>query len=156
LVVAFCQDPDHMGADRVTTTGREDAVMSALFEGLAAVTLFTEDLPATRALYADVLELPLLVEDDHSAAYRFGGTVINLLQVDAADELVTPAPVGGPDRGARALFTVHVADVDGMAAELTRRGVPLLNGPVDRPWGPRTAAFADPAGNVWEIAGPAT
>ncbi len=34
-----------------------------------------------------------------------------------------------------------------------RHGVKLLNGPVDRPWGPRTATFADPAGNIWEIAG---
>ncbi|HPM51986.1 MAG TPA: hypothetical protein PK282_07100, partial [Rhodoglobus sp.] len=32
--------------------------------------------------------------------------------------------------------------------------VEQLNGPVDRPWGIRTAAFADPAGHVWEIAGP--
>ncbi len=28
----------------------------------------------------------------------------------------------------------------------------LLNGPQDRPWGRRTAAFADPAGHVWELA----
>ena len=32
------------------------------------------------------------------------------------------------------------------------RGVELLNGPMDRPWGIRTAAFADPAGHIWEIA----
>lgn len=32
------------------------------------------------------------------------------------------------------------------------RGVELLNGPMDREWGVRTACFADPAGNVWEIA----
>jgi uncharacterized glyoxalase superfamily protein PhnB len=32
------------------------------------------------------------------------------------------------------------------------RGVVLLNGPVDRSWGKRTAAFVDPAGAVWEIA----
>ena len=37
---------------------------------------------------------------------------------------------------------------------LAERGVALLNGPVDRPWGIRTAAFADPAGHVWEIAAP--
>jgi catechol 2,3-dioxygenase-like lactoylglutathione lyase family enzyme len=140
----------------VATTGRKDASMSALFDGLTAVTLFTEDLPATRAFYAGVLELPLLVEDADSAAYRLGGTVINLLRVEAADELVTPAAVAGPGHGARALFTVSVADVEATAAQLTGRGVALLNGPVDRPWGPRTAAFADPAGNVWEIAGPAT
>jgi uncharacterized glyoxalase superfamily protein PhnB len=28
----------------------------------------------------------------------------------------------------------------------------LLNGPIDRPWGRRTAAFADPAGHLWEVA----
>ncbi|MDQ3782600.1 MAG: VOC family protein, partial [Actinomycetota bacterium] len=28
----------------------------------------------------------------------------------------------------------------------------LLNGPVDRPWGVRTASFRDPAGHIWEIA----
>jgi hypothetical protein len=32
--------------------------------------------------------------------------------------------------------------------------VALLNGPMDRPWGVRTASFTDPAGNVWEIAQP--
>jgi len=128
---------------------------AALVDGLAAVTLFTEDLTATRAFYADVLGLPFVFADDDSVVYRIGGTLINLLRVEAADEVVAPAPVGGPDRGTRALFTTHVADVDATAAELTRRGVRLLNGPVDRPWGTRTAAFADPAGNVWEVAGPA-
>ena len=28
----------------------------------------------------------------------------------------------------------------------------LLNGPVDRDWGMRTASFADPDGHIWEIA----
>ena len=129
--------------------------MNAVADQLFAVTLFTEDLPRTRLFYADVLGLPLEFTDDDSAVYRLGGTLLNLLRIEAADVLVSPATVGGPDRGARALFTVHVADVDASAAELTRRGAQLLNGPVDRPWGPRTAAFADPAGNVWEIAGPA-
>jgi uncharacterized glyoxalase superfamily protein PhnB len=30
--------------------------------------------------------------------------------------------------------------------------VVLLNGPVDRPWGVRTASFTDPAGHIWRIA----
>ena len=51
-------------------------------------------------------------------------------------------------------FTLSVDDVDATAADLAARNVALLNGPVDRPWGIRTAAFADPAGHVWEIAGP--
>jgi len=27
-----------------------------------------------------------------------------------------------------------------------------LNGPIDRPWGIRTASFRDPGGHIWEIA----
>ena len=45
-----------------------------------------------------------------------------------------------------------VDDVDEMCKELGDRGVVLLNGPVDRPWGVRTAAFRDPGGHIWEIA----
>jgi uncharacterized glyoxalase superfamily protein PhnB len=45
-----------------------------------------------------------------------------------------------------------VDDVDAMCAELAERGVKLLNGPMDRPWGVRTASFMDPAGHIWEIA----
>jgi uncharacterized glyoxalase superfamily protein PhnB len=50
------------------------------------------------------------------------------------------------------VFTIEVDDVDAMCAELTARGVELLNGPMARPWGPRTASFSDPGGHIWEIA----
>lgn len=49
-------------------------------------------------------------------------------------------------------MTVHVDDVDAACAELAGRDVLLLNGPLDRPWGVRTASSADPAGHVREIA----
>jgi catechol 2,3-dioxygenase-like lactoylglutathione lyase family enzyme len=39
-----------------------------------------------------------------------------------------------------------------VCADLAAHGVKLLNGPIGRPWGLRTAAFADPAGNTREIA----
>jgi uncharacterized glyoxalase superfamily protein PhnB len=78
--------------------------------------------------------------------------MLNLLQATQAPELVAPAAVASASRGAALLFTIRVADADAVCAELARHGVPLLNGPVDRPWGRRTAAFADPDGHVWEIA----
>ncbi|MEK4436136.1 MULTISPECIES: VOC family protein [Paenibacillus] len=43
-------------------------------------------------------------------------------------------------------------DVDRVCNELEIRGVTLLNGPITRPWGRRTACFADPDGHIWEIA----
>jgi len=30
--------------------------------------------------------------------------------------------------------------------------VTLLNGPMDREWGVRTASFTDPDGHIWELA----
>jgi catechol 2,3-dioxygenase-like lactoylglutathione lyase family enzyme len=120
--------------------------------GIDAVTLFVEDLAATKAFYRDVFGLPVLFEDDESAAFGFGRTAINLLDVSAAAELVEPGTVGSPAGGSRFVITLEVDDVDRMAERLTERGATLLNGPMDRPWGVRTASFADPAGYVWEIA----
>ncbi len=119
---------------------------------VTAITLFTEDLDATKAFYVEVFGLPVHYEDEASAVFNFGNTLINLLKSEEAVGLIAPAPVGSPDCAPRAQFTITVDDVDATAAELTARGVTLLNGPMDRPWGIRTAAFRDPAGAVWEIA----
>jgi len=80
----------------------------AALDGLGAITLFTEDLARTAAFYRDVFGLALLFEDDTSAVFGFGATVINVLQADAAHELIEPAPVGGPDAGRRVQLTIWV------------------------------------------------
>jgi catechol 2,3-dioxygenase-like lactoylglutathione lyase family enzyme len=120
--------------------------------GIAAVTLFVEDLDAARTFYREVFGLPVTFEDPNSAVFSFGSTVINLLDVSAAPGLIGPAPVAEPAAGCRFQFTLEVQDVDATCAELTARGVELLNGPMDRPWGIRTASFRDPGGHIWEIA----
>ena len=120
--------------------------------GISAITLFAEDLAATKQFYVDVFGLPVHYEDDVSAVFNFGNTLINLLQSTEAHELIAPARVADPDAGARAQFTLEVDDVDATCAELAKRGVTLLNGPMDRPWGIRTASFRDPGGHIWEIA----
>jgi len=121
-------------------------------KGISAITVFTEDLEATKRFYGEVFGLPVHYEDDASAVFNFGNTLINLLKESEAGDLIAPAPVAPPEAGARVQFTIEVDDVDAMCAELTKRGVELLNGPMDRPWGIRTAAFRDPGGHIWEIA----
>jgi len=119
---------------------------------LEVITLYAEDLAATRAFYENVFGLDVIYEDDDSAVVKLDNVMINILAVDNAPTLVEPKPVAGPDAGSRLLLTLNVEDANAVCAELAAHGVTLLNGPVDRPWGRRTAAFADPAGNVWEIA----
>jgi catechol 2,3-dioxygenase-like lactoylglutathione lyase family enzyme len=119
---------------------------------VAAVTLFVEDLAEAKAFYTGVLGLPVHFEDPESAVFAFGELLVNLLVVDAAPELVEPARVAPADAGVRMQLTMHVEDVDATVERLRGRGARFLNGPIDRPWGVRTAAFADPAGHVWELA----
>jgi uncharacterized glyoxalase superfamily protein PhnB len=78
--------------------------------------------------------------------------MINILRVERASTLVEPRAVAGAQAGARLLLTIAVDDANAVYEQLKRHGVAILNGPIDRPWGRRTVAFADPAGNVWEIA----
>lgn len=120
--------------------------------GIFAITLFVEDLAAARDLYGRVFGLPVVFADANSAVFRFGETLVNLLDVAAAPELVAPGAVAPPTAGARMVLTVRVDDVDAWCDHLRARGVALLNGPMDRPWGPRTASFRDPAGHIWELA----
>jgi catechol 2,3-dioxygenase-like lactoylglutathione lyase family enzyme len=134
------------------TASERDAVERAWATGIGAITLFVEDLDDAKAFYQEVFGLSVTFEDDSSAVFDFGNTVINLLAVGAAPELIDPAPVAPREAGARLQLTVQVDDVDATCAELARRGVELLNGPVDRPWGIRTASFRDPGGHIWEIA----
>src|SRR5207302_5697566 len=120
--------------------------------GISAITLFVEDLAAAKQFYLDVFALPVMFEDDNSAVFNFGNTLINLLKTTEAPDLIRPASVASPEAGSRVQFTIGVADIDAMCAELAARGVKLLNGPMDRPWGIRTASFRDPGGHIWEIA----
>jgi len=121
-------------------------------KGIFAITLFTENLEQAKEFYQNTFGLPIDYEDANSAVFKFGDTLVNLLRITEARELIDPAKVADRESGARYMFTIMVEDVDAMCAELVGRGVQLLNGPMDRPWGIRTASFMDPAGHIWEIA----
>ena len=125
---------------------------NAWAQGIYAITLFTEDLQQTKEFYQKVFGLPVHFEDSNSAVFKFGETLLNLLKITEANELIKPAKVANHEAGNRFVFTIGGDDVDVMCAELVSRGVELLNGPMDRPWGIRTASFMDPAGYIWEIA----
>jgi len=60
--------------------------------------------------------------------------------------------VAEPASGSSFQLTIWVDDTDALVSELGSRGVELLNGPIDREWGVRTASFTDPDGHIWEIA----
>ena len=125
--------------------------MASWANNMRAITLFVDDLAAIKTFYANVLELSFVFEDEHSVVFKIGETMLNFLIRSQAPELVEPASVAEPNAASQFVFTISVDDVDAMVARLEAKGIKLLNGPMDRPWGIRTASFQDPAGYVWEI-----
>ncbi len=125
--------------------------MNLSLKRIDVINVFAKDPPATRSFYQEILNLPLTFEDENSAVFKLENLMISLWDVSVAGDLVAPAPIASPSAGARCVFSMFVDDVDAACAELTRHGVELLNGPVDRPWGVRSATFADPAGYIWGI-----
>ncbi len=135
--------------DELTEKGAE---VSSWAKNIFAITLFVEDLETAKQFYQEVFNLPVIFEDNNSCVFQIGQTLINLLKTTEAGALIEPAKVASSESGSRMVFTVHVDDVDAMCKQLTARSVKLINGPVDRPWGVRTASFSDPGGHIWEIA----
>jgi lactoylglutathione lyase len=116
---------------------------------VSAITLFTEDKDRAKEFYTRAFDAAPLMEDETSALFRFENTMINLVDARSAAEMIAPGTIG---TGSRLQLSIFVEDVDATIEELRGRGVELLNGPIDRPWGQRTAAFADPDGHIWEVA----
>ena len=126
--------------------------MSASLKSVGAITLFVDDPRRSQAFYTEVFDLPVIWEDEDSAVFQFENTLVNLLKIPAARELIEPGVVAEREAGSRFQLTIWVDDADTVSAELASHGVELLNGPIDREWGVRTASFTDPDGHIWEIA----
>jgi lactoylglutathione lyase len=128
------------------------AEVNASLKSVGAITLFVENPRRSQSFYEKVFDLPVTWEDDDSAVFRFENTIVNLLGIPAARDLIDPGEVANREAGSRFQLSVWVDDADAVCAELATHGIELLNGPMNREWGMRTASFTDPDGHIWEIA----
>jgi len=126
--------------------------VSESLKSVGAITMFVDDPRRSKEFYERVFGVSPVFEDANSVAFEFEKLIVNLLAERAAPELIEPTPVAGRETGERFQLTIWVDDADAVVEQLRSAGVDLLNGPIDRPWGLRTAAFADPDGHVWEVA----
>jgi catechol 2,3-dioxygenase-like lactoylglutathione lyase family enzyme len=126
--------------------------MTLSLKSIGAITLFIDDVQRSKSWYQKIFEVPIVFEDQDSVAFKFDNTIVNLLAISAAHALVAPAAVATQQSGAYSQMTIWVDDADAACTDLHHRGVVLLNGPMNREWGQRTACFADPDGHIWEVA----
>jgi lactoylglutathione lyase len=115
---------------------------------LGYVILYVSDLSASIAFYRDVLELTFKFQDAGYAEFATGDCRFGLYERRRAEWLVGREVAPGP--AAEIVFLVD--DVDAHACRLAARGVSIISGPADRPWGHRTVHIPDPDGFIVELA----
>jgi lactoylglutathione lyase len=123
-----------------------------MIQRIDATVIFVRDLARSMTFYRDTLGLQVASSDANSVTFRLENQYVLLLALPAAADLIraevtTFSSEGGP----RVLLAAGVEDVDATYQELLANGVTFLRPPTNQPWGLRTAHFADPEGNLWEI-----
>lgn len=117
-----------------------------------AAVLFVQDLAKCLIFYRDTLGLQLTFSDANSHAFRLEDQDFVLLDVAAAAQMISEEAIALHKGVAhRVLLCAGVEDVDATYKALTAKGVAFIKPPKSQPWGRRTAYFADPEGNLWEL-----
>jgi catechol 2,3-dioxygenase-like lactoylglutathione lyase family enzyme len=121
---------------------------------VSVITLGARDLDTLRDFYRG-LGWPVAVDLEGFAAFETRGAVLTLypLQDLAEDAKVTAS---APERGLRG-FSIAInveqrEQVDDTIAAVRAAGGRVTKEPVDAEWGGRSAYFADPEDNFWEVA----
>jgi len=128
--------------------------VTALPSRLSAVTIGARDLPKLRRFYSGLGWSEVPGSDDNWASYHLGGVLLALYPLDelaaeAAPDLPRPAGFSGITV---ACNVDSEEQVDTAFAAAVAAGATPIAEPVARDWGGRSAYFADPEDNRWEIA----
>jgi predicted enzyme related to lactoylglutathione lyase len=121
---------------------------------LSLVTIGARDVRALRAFYERLGWVSNSPPGDDFAAFPLGGAILGLYAIGSlAEETgLEPGPQG-PLAGFNCAINVERAEqVDESLAAAVDAGGSVIAAATTREWGGRSGYFADPEGNVWEVA----
>ena len=122
---------------------------------ISLITFGVRDLPRMLAFYRDGLGLPLhnYTDGDDMVMFRLEGTWLGLFP---RDELAKDATVSVEGSGFSGVAIAHnepsKEGVDAVFAEALAARATAVKAPEDVFWGGYSGYFADPEGNLWEVA----
>lgn len=129
--------------------------MSAIPPRLSVLTLGARDVPSLRAFYESLWGPSSSPPGPEFAAFELGGAVLGLYDMSALarDVGVPEPPADAGFNGMTPSINVDSAEaVDAAIAAAADAGARVMAEPRTMDWGGRSAYFADPEGNVWEVA----
>ena len=120
---------------------------------VTVITLGAHDLPALRSFY-EALGWELVIPGDEFCGFATRGAVLTIFPRAelAKDAHTSEAP---PNQGIAMSIAINVDEreqVDEAIAGIRAAGGTILKEPEDAFWGGRSAYWADPENNVWEVA----
>jgi uncharacterized glyoxalase superfamily protein PhnB len=117
-----------------------------------AVVLFVEDMDRAVTFYRDTLGLEVVFSDAVSYAFHLEGQDFALVKRSEGMKMLNEAVLAVHQEAShQVMLCADVEDVDAVYNTLTAKGVVFIKPPIDQHWGWRTAYFADPEGNIWEL-----
>ena len=126
--------------------------MTQSLKSVNVITLFVEDPLRSKEFYERIFDVVGVDEGHGTVIFQFDNLFLRLLRRgEAESEMLGQVSVADPRSGTTVQLGFSVDDADAFCTELSERGVSIVYGPVDRPWGVRNAAFADLDGHVWQF-----
>lgn len=128
---------------------------------VSLITLGSHKVPALRAFYRKLGWVELEFSSDNYAVFQTSGVLLSIFPYEElVKDMAQPShsavsdPAGKPAfRGITLAINVDKPQqVDEAIEHIRSAGADILREPSDAFWGGRTAYFADPEYNVWEVA----
>ncbi|WP_462412779.1 VOC family protein [Neobacillus sp. Marseille-QA0830] len=126
-----------------------------VLQRVSLLTIGAYDLPKLRSFYQSLGWEETESSSDSYAVFKTAGVILSLFPVE---ELAKDAGVelpASPETYRPVTFAINVDtpdQVDSTMEQIRSSGAIILREPSDAFWGGRTAYFADPENNLWEVA----
>lgn len=125
-----------------------------MFPRLTMIGLGVNDLAVSRNFYENILELsPTASSNEDIIFYQLNGFLLSLHPRQLLAEDAGVDPEGSGFRGFTLAHNLRSdREVDAFFDNLKTKGVRIVKPPVKVFWGGYSGYFADPDGNLWEVA----
>ncbi|RXI96390.1 glyoxalase [Anaerobacillus alkaliphilus] len=126
-----------------------------VMQRVSLLTIGAFDLPKLRSFYKGIGWEETEFSSDNYAAFKTAGVILSIFPIEelAKDAGIEISHTADQFRGVSFAINVDsVEQVDSTIEDIRKVGGKILREPSDAFWGGRTAYFADPENNLWEVA----